>query len=64
MSPELIKKQMARLKKAAGKMPVLLSAASGQGVTETLRELFKIITSSGGGTAAKNKQEKAAAWQP
>lgn len=64
MSPELIKKQMARLKKAAGKTPVLLSAASGQGVTETLRELFKIITSSGGGTAAKNKQEKAAAWQP
>jgi GTP-binding protein len=63
MSPEQIKKQMARLKKAAGKTPVLLSAASGQGVTETLRELFKIITSSGGGTAVKT-EEKVTAWQP
>src|SRR5665647_3219464 len=63
MSPDLIKKQMAKLKKAAGKTPVLLSAASGQGVTETLRELFKIITSSGGGTAVKT-EEKVTAWQP
>jgi GTP-binding protein len=63
MSPEQIKKQMAKLKKACKQTPVLLSAASGQGVTETLRELFKIITSSGGGTAVKT-EEKVTAWQP
>jgi GTP-binding protein len=67
MTPEAIKKQMARLKKAAKKTPVLLSSASGQGVTDVLRELFKIITAAGGGDGGdvvKTKEEKAEAWQP
>jgi GTP-binding protein len=64
MSPEQIKKQLAKLKKASGTTPVLLSSASGAGVTDVLRELFKIITASGGGTAVKKKEEKATAWQP
>ena len=63
MSPEQIKKQLAKLKKACKQPPVLLSSASGQGVTDVLRELFKIITSSGGGTAVKT-EEKITAWQP
>jgi GTP-binding protein len=63
MSPEQIKKQLAKLKKACKQTPVLLSAASGQGVTEVLRELFKIITASGGGTAVRS-EEKVTAWQP
>ena len=63
MSPELIKKQMAKLKKACKQTPVLLSAASGQGVTDVLRELFKIISASGGGTAVRS-EEKVTAWQP
>jgi GTP-binding protein len=65
MTPDAIKKQMARLKKAAKKTPVLLSSASGQGVTDVLRELFKIITAAGGGgDVVKTKEEKAEAWQP
>ena len=75
MSPEAIKKQLARLKKAmqassrslhqekSQKTPVLLSSASGQGVTDVLRELFKIITAAGGGSIGA-KQEKETAWQP
>jgi len=63
MTPEQIKKQLARLKKAAKKTPVLLSSASGQGVTDVLRDLFKIIAAAGGGTAVKS-EEKETAWQP
>jgi GTPase len=43
MTPEAIKLQSAKLKKAARRMPLILSSASGQGVTEVLRELFKVI---------------------
>jgi GTP-binding protein len=64
MTPEAIKTQAARLKKASKKTPVLLSSASGQGVTDVLRELFKIITAAGGGSDVKSEQEKEEAWQP
>ena len=43
MTPEAIKTQSSKLKKASRKTPLILSSASGQGVTETLRELFKVI---------------------
>ena len=43
MTPEAIKTQTAKLKKACKKTPLILSSASGQGVTEVLRELFKVI---------------------
>ena len=58
MTPEAIKKQIAKLKRAAKKTPFVLSSASGDGVTEMLRELFKIIAAAGGGTAAKTKEKK------
>jgi GTP-binding protein len=63
MTPEAIKAQTAKLKKAAKKTPLLLSSASGQGVTEVLRELFKIIAAAGGGNAVK-ADAKEAAWHP
>jgi len=56
MSPEQIKKQLAKFKKACKQTLVLLSAASGQGVTDVLRELFKIISASSGGTAVRTKR--------
>jgi GTPase len=43
LTPEAIKAQTAKLKKAAKKTPLVLSAASGQGVAEVLRALFKVI---------------------
>ena len=43
MTPEAIKLQSAKLKKVSHKTPLILSSASGQGVTEVLRALFKVI---------------------
>ena len=43
LTPEAVKAQTAKLKKACKKMPLILSSASGQGDTEVLRQLFKVI---------------------
>jgi GTP-binding protein len=43
MTPEAIKAQTAKLNKACKKIPLVLSAQSGQGVQDALRELFKEI---------------------
>jgi len=43
LSPELLKEQVARLKRAAKRAPLVLSAASGQGVQEALRQLFEVV---------------------
>jgi len=43
LTPEAIKSQAAKLKKAAKKTPFTLSSQSRQGVPETLRALWKII---------------------
>jgi len=43
MTPEQVKTQIAKLKKAAKKTPLVLSAHSGQGVPEALRALSKVI---------------------
>ncbi len=62
LSPDDIKQQVARLKRAAKKTPLVVSAVSGEGVNEVLRALFKVI--------ARARKEEAepevadAAWQP
>jgi GTPase len=43
LTPEAIKEQTARLKKACKKTPLLLSSASRRGVPEVLRALLKVI---------------------
>jgi GTP-binding protein len=43
LTPEAIKEQTAALKKAAGKVPLVLSSQSRAGVPEVLRALMKII---------------------
>ncbi len=43
MTPEAIKEQTAKLKKACKKTPLLLSSASRQGVQDVLRALLKVI---------------------
>jgi GTP-binding protein len=62
LTPEAIKQQTARLKKAAKKTPLLLSSASRQGVPQVLRALAKIID----GARAEEKVEGVPeeAWQP
>ena len=43
VTPEELKKQKDRLKRAAKKTPLLMSAATGEGVTEALRALVLVI---------------------
>jgi len=62
MTPEAIKQQTAKLKKAAGKTAVVLSSASGQGVQDTLRALFKFIDQDR--ASADSQPEPEQAWQP
>jgi len=62
MTPEAIKAQTAKLKKACKKTPLLMSSASRKGVPEVLRALWKVIaTDREDLDPAKAKEE---AWQP
>jgi GTP-binding protein len=63
LTPEMLKEQLARLKRAAKRTPIALSAASGQGVPEVLGALLKIIDQA---HAAPSDMPAAGApaWQP
>jgi GTPase len=63
LTPAAIKAQTAKLKKACKKTPLILSSASGQGVKDILRTLFKVIGRARTG-AAEEPKSKEAAWQP
>jgi len=63
MTPEQIKQQLQRLKRAAKKTPLVLSSASHEGVKEALRALMDHIEAAGGSTRPQ-KGEQAPAWQP
>lgn len=62
VSPEDLKQQVARLKRAAKKTPLVISAATRQGIPEALRALMKVID------AARVEDTDQAAdiesWQP
>jgi GTPase len=61
LTPEQLKEQVARLKRAAKKTPLVISAVSRQGVPEALRALRKVID------AARDDVEPAEAegeWRP
>lgn len=62
LTPEELKQQVARLKRAAKKTPLVVSAATRDGVDEVLRALVKVI-----GEAARTPKDKTsprAAWTP
>lgn len=63
LTPDAIKAQTAKLKKACKKTPLVLSSASGQGVQEVLRALWKFIAQARV-SAADEPKSKEAAWQP
>jgi GTP-binding protein len=62
LTPEAIKTQTAKLKKACKKTPLILSSASGQGVKDVLRALFKVIDTDRDDTGARAAKEEA--WRP
>jgi GTP-binding protein len=62
LTPQQIKQQMLQLKRTAKKTPLVVSAATGEGVMEVLRALLNVID------AARRSEDRsparAAAWQP
>jgi len=60
LSQEQIKEQTARLRRAAGKAPLVVSGATGEGVPEVLRALVRIIDE-----AQRAEQPRAVVgWEP
>jgi GTPase len=62
LSADDIKQQVARLKRAAKKTPLVVSAVSGEGVAEVLRALMKVIDENRRSTAEPSAAD--AAWHP
>ncbi|WP_284179994.1 GTPase ObgE [Rhabdaerophilum sp. SD176] len=60
LDAETLKKQVDRLKRAAGRKPLLLSAVSGQGVPEALRALLDVIDDARKDEFPREEQP----WQP
>ncbi|MFG1346032.1 GTPase ObgE [Xanthobacter autotrophicus DSM 431] len=61
LSPELLKQQKERLKRAAKKTPLLLSAQSGQGVQEALRALLAVVEEA---RVEEKEETPRAEWRP
>jgi GTPase len=57
-----IKQQVARLKRAAKKTPLVISAVSGDGVRDALRALLKVVDEARHGGSERHAES--AAWQP
>jgi GTP-binding protein len=63
LTPEVLKEQLARLKRAAKQTPLVLSSASGHGVPEVLRALLSVIDDARRATDAPAIAEQEA-WHP
>ena len=61
LTPEQLKQQTARLKRAAKKTPLVISAATGAGVPAALRALLQVIDQ---GLRAEQPIAPVEAWQP
>src|SRR5918998_2860658 len=62
VTPEMLKAQKARLRRASGKTPLVLSAHSHVGVSEALRALF--ASEENTSDSEQGVREDAPAWQP
>ncbi|HLN09171.1 MAG TPA: GTPase ObgE [Xanthobacteraceae bacterium] len=62
LTPEVRRKQVARLRRAAGRPPFVVSAATGDGVPAVLRELLAAIDAQA--SDRTEPAEPAGAWQP
>lgn len=65
LSPELLKEQLARLKRAAKRMPIVLSAASGEGVEAALRAVLAVVEAARAEEARESAPaQEEAGWRP
>jgi GTP-binding protein len=63
LDPDTLKEQVARLKRAAKRAPLVLSSASGQGVQEALRALLSVVDAERTAASAPATGETAE-WRP
>src|SRR5258708_35448064 len=63
-TPEVLKEQLTRLKRACKKAPLLLSAHSRKGVPEALRALVEVIGEAGAAKPKRARRSAATARQP
>jgi GTP-binding protein len=61
VDPDTLKQQKDRLRRACGRPPLLLSAVSGEGVRDALRQLLAVIDAE---KRAAEPEKPAAAWTP
>ena len=61
LTPEQLKQQTARLKRAAKKTPLVISAATGAGIPAVLRALLQVIDQ---GRRTEQPSAVVEAWQP
>lgn len=64
LTPEMLKEQVARLKRAAKRPPIILSSASGQGVDEALRALFAVVEEARREEERENAPVQETGWRP
>ena len=64
LTPEVLKEQLARLKRAAKQTPIVLSSASGQGVDEALRALFAVVEEARAAEDRANAPAQEEGWRP
>jgi GTP-binding protein len=64
LTDEEKKKKRDALKRASGKKVLLLSGVSGEGKTEALREIAKLVRAAKGEQIAEEQDEEEAKWQP
>ena len=62
MNVDEIKQQVVRLKRAAKKVPLVISAVSGDGVPDVLRALLKVVDQARGASLEQSAAD--AAWHP
>ncbi|WP_293809864.1 GTPase ObgE [uncultured Bosea sp.] len=64
LTPEVLKEQVARLKRAAKRMPIILSSASGEGVDAALRALFAVVEEARREEERENAPVQETGWRP
>ena len=64
MTPDELKKQKDRLKRAAKKTPLLISAVTGEGMPEALKALVEVIGEAPVSLKAKGGAAQAEPWTP
>ncbi len=64
LTPEMLKEQLARLKRACKRTPIVLSAASGEGVEAALRAVLSVVESARAEEERENAPAQEVGWRP